>query len=147
MYNSAANPCYKPDRDMPFLCMLLYREYHTISDALKRRIGAMLGATIRTGNKGNVSCDLGALCPEHKLAKLTNRYEFLDRADVQVPSGTSERVERLFRDYKPPKNTRKQTQTSIQKFMSTIFGGKTRRNHARPKFPTNREVRVIRPGS
>jgi serine/threonine protein kinase len=106
LYNDVPHPCYKPDRDMPFLCMRLYKTYkHHLSHSLLETIHS----TIR-GSVGGKQCDMGEFCPEHGLKELMGQYEFLDRPNVRVPLGATDRTERLFRTLRVPTHaTRKQT--------------------------------------
>jgi serine/threonine protein kinase len=110
LYNNAPHPCYKPDRDMPFLCMRLYKFYDKyLSSSLLEHIHEMLRGYVRGKSylhraqeveRGTVlyqPCDLGELCPSFGLSDVMDQYEFLDSPEVHVPPGATSRAEHAFR--------------------------------------------------
>lgn len=100
IYNTARNPCYKEDRDIPFLLMELYMYYGAfISDALRKNIHADLIARVQPDG----ICDLGDLCPEHGVTTLEDRYEFLNTPTTVIPEGTPKRVEPQFTHFQKQK--------------------------------------------
>ena len=102
LYNDEPNPCYKPDRDIPFLLAPLYA-YHAkhISKSLRKHIHTMLQGYVRVQTTTQDPaqfhlCDVGEMCPPFGLRKMENRYLFLNSPDVHVPRGSTARVTRAF---------------------------------------------------
>jgi serine/threonine protein kinase len=128
IYNGEQNPCYKPDRDIPFLLMELYMLYEAyIGEALRQTIHAELIAHI-----GDATCDMGTLCPDHDLASLDDRYLFLNKPSVRVESGSTEKAEQQFRHFRP-RNTKPRTKTR-----------KHRHRHRKAMLRPNHNRRTIR---
>ena len=117
LYNDAPHPCYKEDRDMPFLLMRLYKYYDEfLSKPLLQHIHRMLGGTVR-----GEPCDLGALCPEHGLVDVMDQYEFLNRPNVQTPGGATERVEQAFRTMRRGTLTRARAKAKSSGMLSGLL--------------------------
>jgi len=153
LYNDAPNPCYKPDRDMPFLCMRLYKFYDThLSPSLLQHIHAMLQGYVRgksylhrvqEAEQRSVlyqPCDLGELCPSLGLSNVMDQYEFLNSPEVRVPPGNSAKVERAFRTMRF-RDTRRNKHNKTNKNKNN----KTNKNNGRTRatLPVNRNVRTI----
>jgi serine/threonine protein kinase len=126
VYNAAQNPCYKEDRDIPFLLMELYMYYDEyISDALRKSLHKVLIA--RTGSS---VCDLGLLCPEHGVAALEDRYEFLNAPATVIPEGIPKHVERQFKQFRLPV---KQSNRWFTMFNRQTKKSKTKRQNTRKR--------------
>jgi serine/threonine protein kinase len=160
IYNAAQNPCYKKDRDIPFLCMELYMYYDKyISEALRKSIHTTLIARIQ---KSGAICNLGKLCPEHGVASLEDRYEFLNKPTIQVPAGAPKQVEdhlKSFRTlshkqtwfpfYRPatPRNRTLRNRTLRNKGPKAYRTKKTlRRNNQRRTIPVGSVTNVSEKG-
>lgn len=105
VYDAARNPCYKEDRDLPFLLMELYMYYDAfISDKLRKLFHASLIARVDPHGV----CDLGVLCPEHGVATLEDRYEFLNKPASKIPGGVPHYVEHRLRAFRPDPRQKKQ---------------------------------------
>jgi len=125
IYNSENNPCYKEDRDIPFLFMELY---HYFGRFLSRHMRGTLHADIRSRIRGK-PCNMGKLCPKHGLTALKNRYEFLNRPNVTLRNSTPSLVEQQFKLFRSQHKYRHRN---------------TRRNYRRKtKLPLNKSVRSI----
>jgi serine/threonine protein kinase len=152
LYNDASHPCYKEDRDMPFLLMRLYKYYDDfLSKPLLQQIHRMLGGTVR-----GAPCDLGALCPEHGLVDVMDQYEFLNRPNVQTPGGATERVEQAFRTMRRGTLTRARVKAKAKSsgmlsgLLPTFFArqaGQQTRKRKRPQtLSEDHAIRTFAPG-
>ena len=131
IYNSAKNPCYKEDRDLPFLFMELY---HYFDKFMSSHLRGILHADIRV-RVHNKSCNMGKLCPEHGLSSLTNRYEFLNRPNVRtVPVRI---IQNQFRKF------RSQHRVTRKRSLRNKIFGTVRKTRRKTKLPKNKQVRSI----
>jgi len=144
LYNDVPHPCYKEDRDMPFLLMRLYKYYDDfLSKPLLQHIHRMLGGTVR-----GQPCDLGALCPEHGLVDVMDQYEFLNRPNVQTPGGATERVEQAFRTMRRGTLTRARSRAKrkgiVSGLLPTFLAGQQTRKRKRPEtMSENHAIRTF----
>jgi hypothetical protein len=136
------NPCYKPDRDMPFLCMRLYKFYDEhLSPSMLEHIHATLRGYVAGKSflnrapdaKEKQPCDLGELCPSLGLSDIMDQYEFLNSPAVRVPPGATATVERAFRTLRVGHNRNHNRNHNGRR--------NTRRN--RVTLPANRNIRTI----
>jgi len=130
-------PCYKEDRDIPFLCFRLYKFFDIfLSPHLLHVLHTMIKGTAK-----EQPCNMGALCPEHGLPNVNSSYEFLDDADVRMPLGTTKRAEELLRHTRPPRQSR--TQSRPYGFFTSAATTKTQRRTRKAKLAKNRGTRTV----
>lgn len=147
IYNDTPNPCYKPDRDMPFLCMRLYKFYDKyLNPSLLEHIHATLLGGVRgdshshrvqEAERGSIlyqPCDLGELCPSLGLSNVMDQYEFLNSPAVRVPPGNSAKAEHAFRTLRLRRT---------RKYKNKINRTNKNSRQKRAKLPANRNIRTI----
>jgi len=154
------NPCYKPDRDMPFLCMRIYKFYDKyLSPSLLEYVHATLKGYVRSksfahrlqeAERGSVlyqPCNLGQLCPSLGLSNVMDQYEFLDSPEVRVPSGESSKVERVFQTLQVRggrnRNNRNNNNRNKTNKNNKNNKNKTTRRNVKAKLRVNQNIRTI----
>ena len=129
LYNDDPNPCFKPDRDIPFLLAPIYAYFAKhISKSLRKHIHTMLQGYVHVQTTAQDPaqfhlCDVGEMCPKFGLSKMDDRYIFLNLPEVHVPRSSTARVARAFQTMRLRTNRR---------------GRATRR-----RLPANRTIRTI----
>jgi len=87
----ADHSCFKKDRDLSQLMFAMYQFYGDfISEKLKARLRKILIANIKSGKEHK--CAMYKFCPADELKKWDNIYDFVDRANVEIPTGEPEFV-------------------------------------------------------
>jgi serine/threonine protein kinase len=82
--------CYKKDRDLSQLVFYIQRyRASNLSAPLLRRLQLIVRANVGARHK----CKMDKLCPAHGLSEWKNVYDFVDRANVEVPAGTPEFIQ------------------------------------------------------
>jgi len=138
LYNDNPHLCYKKDRDMPFLCMRLYKFYDRfLSDSLRNLIHTIIQGTVR-----DKPCDMGALCPEYGLSDIGSQYEFLNHPEVRVPLGTAESASRAFQRMRIPR-TRRAARNFWNEILGTHKKQQKQQTRRRTKLPRNTDLRII----
>jgi serine/threonine protein kinase len=87
----ARHSCFKKDRDMAQLVYYIQRyQGSKLSPALLSRLQRLILANVGRGHK----CEMEKLCPVYGLTDWKSVYDFVDRSNVRIPTGTPEFVEK-----------------------------------------------------